>query len=78
MPSTASNTASRHAGFTELEGLSAFRDTLTETPDMTAPFSLMVRSAAVKALGFDLTSERGINRPPSWNSVILLGGVIAL
>lgn len=78
MPSTASNTASRHAGFTEFEGVSAVRATLTEIPDTMAPCSLINLSASVKAFGFDSTSDLGINRPPRFASVMLLKGLNAL
>ena len=77
LPSTASKTAVRQTGVTELLGVPGFRSAFTETPEMTAPCSLMYRSADVNAPGFCSTSVRGINRPPSWNSVMLLGGVIA-
>ncbi len=79
MPTTASNNASRHAGLTELEAREAPREAFVETPEITAPLSLMYRRAFVKeeAEEFEATSDRGISRPPRLNSVTLGVGFIA-
>ncbi len=71
VPITASKSAVRQTGLTELMAESAI-DTLTQTPEMTAPMPLSVIAfcAWIKAEMLFWTRSLGINRPPicSWEA----------